>query len=740
MTEQEKNVKKVLFLSLGVGDLFYRLKNHFKTEEKDFDSNDIDNNIKLLIEKGLFSYRQARYILPEALRTDELNYVDSEYVAEPICKVFKPDFIYIIGTIKSDWASFFNKFYDKDRSEEGIESYNNLREKLTELYKIQSGHGIATGKDVLLKQEEKINKIFESIKIEGVSPKIVLIQYGVDEIQLRENYELLSGVWEELSKSETKEYHVAYDITHSFRSLPLYNFMILNYRKHISDIAIHIKHVFYGMVDISSESIDYLKSIREKLNITNLGNDNKIITVAPLVDLKNLMNVIELSEGVSEFKNTGCSQSLCSILIRSNLGSLEEAIRTFDYSTQLNNYSRIEEALELLNEELKKEKNESVQQSFVDLKYMIKKVLDDAFGQNKSEDEKKRGREKKVLKDVSALIDVFNASLKEKAYKQFLLAKWYRKQNRMGVTVATALESLRSYLCLAYISDYSDESFYDENNRKNAEILLINRIELVSDDKDSKLLKDIAAIYPEVKDIRNAFAHNLADQSGDLEREQESGATNANAVIVDKIDALMGLLEKFINDWDSLKEKLKYIYSPIKEVSKTESLSNVRLLITKIDNFDFKKNENLKQSKKTQYEVYQLDDEIRKRIFSSKEITKPGESRTILSYERNFSEFLIACLELTEYLYMVMNQDNKYAGLSIVFDDIGNRIDGSHFNELEKFVLANIINKRVKGLKFRSLKTLEEINTTAIKMELEKTYNISIKGIKNFELVKVNVK
>ena len=56
---------------------------------------------------------------------------------------------------------------------------------------------------------------------------IDLTKYGINEKQLKENYAIIKGIENKLKRNV--KYEVAFDITHSFRSLPIYNLIVFNY-------------------------------------------------------------------------------------------------------------------------------------------------------------------------------------------------------------------------------------------------------------------------------------------------------------------------------------------------------------------------------------------------------------------------------------------------------------------------------------------------------------------------------
>lgn len=236
--KQEKKVKKVLMLSLGTGR-----KEFILNEEKIIKEENLAKEEKkqMIMDGRLKPYDKTVYRKP-----DDSGTMESEFVAEPLIELFCPDEIIIIGTSKSAWTSFFYAFG---------EEYALKNDRMTQLFELEENGGKDLDIEELKEYAQKIQEYYEEgITTWGAGRKkvklhIIVTRYGINRSELLQNYRLISSsVGAVLNQRDTK-YQVAFDITHSFRSMPIYNLVVLNYLQNVSQINLEIAHVYYGNLD-----------------------------------------------------------------------------------------------------------------------------------------------------------------------------------------------------------------------------------------------------------------------------------------------------------------------------------------------------------------------------------------------------------------------------------------------------------------------------------------------------------
>lgn len=517
-------MKKVLFLSLGTGSVLKL--DDVKTErsikdpqkQKEYHSEKMNE----AIESGIFSYQKTKYCINDNAK----NLIETEFVGEVLAREEDPDYIYILGTVKSCWTSFYTKFADKNKRK---------MEDILALDKIEYDGNVNTGMDEIKEEEEKINKIYENGEVhKGLIPdsskdvvvKAVLLRYGIDKDQLIENYSILSNVWNKLNKSE--QYHVSFDITHSFRSMPIYNLTLLDYMKQIKDYNIYLDHVYYGNYEVK-------------------GTDEK--GYAPIVDLADLVSVSDLSKGVSEFKNVGSSLSLFKD-IPDDQSELKIELERFYWAVQMNDLMEISKSINAI---MDLPKNPSISTNrYTDLQDMIKNALSDILG-----------GKPKDFSDISDPYEVWKLG--------YMIAKWHRDKNRYSEAVLAALEALKCYLAPMYLEDvdplHRNPDIKKCTDYETGQKALDQLIKLESKNPEVLELADLAKT---LREIRNKFAHYhvehevTQDVLNNRDQVKERGK-------VDKRDKVKECLDNFLKKLENIhQEEFKKAYQ-INDIEKYQA-------------------------------------------------------------------------------------------------------------------------------------------------------------------------
>lgn len=570
-----QNRKKVLILSLGTGRMKFIKIDGQIVEEKEFTK---EEKKQMIMEGRLNPYDETEYEMP-----DNDGIIKTAFVAEPLMRLFKPEEVIIVGISKSAWTSFFGAFGD-------INELKNQR--MSELFELEANGGKDLDVAQLTGYAEKIQQCYQCGMtkgvFQGVPIHIIVTRYGVNSEELLENYRLLGdSVGAVLCERDIK-YEVAFDITHSFRSMPIYNLVILNYLQNVSRIDLEITHIYYGNLEVKSE---------------NGGR-------APIIDLDELIKVLKLSNSVNEFKNTGNAFSLMQSI--ADIGELRKALEEFDWATQINaNDMAIECFEKLMAAAVQMNDNES--SKYVDLRKMIFSVIIKKFFDN--EEIAESGLEKAVQVRFQKM------SLGEKQYR---LSKWYFNQNRYGQALATALESLRSYLVTMYLEwkekNVSLESVSNENNRKAAVdrlkylVSMIRKNTIVMEGDKNKLQK-VSKVFcsledsrAAVKPIRDVFAHNL-----DRFCYENKSTAAEDKSAKELIFGFFHDLDQFVKWVQMDKEAVKTLYMAESKTQKhkVKRGKSVRLIISSAG-AEVQYGQYRKSNNQNVYSVYTIDDEIKK--------------------------------------------------------------------------------------------------------------------------------
>ena len=518
-------------------------------------------------EDGSANYKKAQYSISGKAYEKNGIQTKTSFVAEPLMNEFKPDRIVVLGTVRSAWYSFFSTMItenDEDRSYVENGDYKRL-------VQINKEYGIKTDGDSLKDLGKEITNIFKrmtewkrlGLKENDAKPMIhiLLTKYGIDQEELRENYAILKRIEGFMSKDVN--YEVAFDMTHSFRSLPIYNLIILNYIKNITEYKIKITHVYYGNLEASHECGE----------------------IAPIVDLAELVDVMNRTNGVSEFKDTGNSVALIKMI---DDGELKRELELFDLATQLNAFGAIGEELVKL---CKISSESSDEDRYTGIRKMINLVLSERFFND----------------DKITPNKIANMSILE---LKFHLAQWYFNQNRMGLGLATGLEALRDLNTPIFVMRFNDSAADARMFREQAETHFINIAEKIAKKESKTELEEVfsrlGTKLRKYKAYRNMFAHSLSNEdASDME------------LIRQEVNEFKENLFRLKNCYDLYTDEYKRLFSNTKKSSKMKS--NACRVILNCDGTQECNYDRYKTSQNNNYDVFYLNNDVQTELLGSKQ-------------------------------------------------------------------------------------------------------------------------
>ncbi len=249
-------------------------------------------------------YRDADYIIDNKI-------YNTSFVAAALARHYEVDNIFMVGTVHSMWEELYRWFHDA-KSEKRVEDddvsyaiYNTISEEC-----INANH----------KSELRIPHQKEIEEAMGGNSKVVLVKYGITESEIRENINHILGLKNNLKRGD----ELIVDITHSFRSLPIFIMNLLVYLQDVSSIGVEISHIHYGMLEIGGKG------------------PGKELENVPVVDLKSMMEVQKWITGAYNFKEFGNAYLLAKLMEKENRGSyasLAKLLKSFSEIKNLNYFS-----------------------------------------------------------------------------------------------------------------------------------------------------------------------------------------------------------------------------------------------------------------------------------------------------------------------------------------------------------------------------------------------------------------
>ena len=168
------------------------------------------------------TYKTANYHLGD---TDLGKY---PFVSAAMKKHYAIDKVLLVGTVHSMWEEVY-RWYSLDKQ-------------------------MTIDDDVYLEIAETCEKsdhtspllIPHKVAIEealGKGSKVILIKYGINEDEIKENINIILGLQQYLDEGD----ELIVDVTHSFRSLPLFMMNLIVYLQNVSSKRIKISHIKWLM-------------------------------------------------------------------------------------------------------------------------------------------------------------------------------------------------------------------------------------------------------------------------------------------------------------------------------------------------------------------------------------------------------------------------------------------------------------------------------------------------------------
>lgn len=329
-------------------------------------------------------YRTADYQFP-----DGAKYTTS-FVAAAIKKHKQIDRLILIGTVKSMWEEVYATFSGDNVDEDYY--FELARHCQNSTY----------NSDLQLPKIEKLDNVL------GNNSKVILIKYGLNKDEISYNQEVILNIESFLEKGD--ELYV--DITHSFRSLPLFLLNTLIYLQNVSSKGVSICDILYGMLDITRD----------------LG-------YTPVVSLKKVIETNDWISGAYSLKEFGNAYKIANLL-EDKYASAKQKLKRFSDAKNLNYL----EALQSQVQEIQSLRGENELPS-------IARMI------------------------INPVIENFTKQMKQ-ANKPFMfqykLAKWHFDKMNFSSSYICLTESMISYVC--FVKELNVDS-KDEREKAKEHIL-----------------------------------------------------------------------------------------------------------------------------------------------------------------------------------------------------------------------------------------------------------------------------
>lgn len=416
--EKKKTLKRVLITSIGGG----------KTEDKD--------GVKILKK-----YEDTIYGIKK--ENGEFHMEKTSYMPLIIENTYNIDKTIIIGTTGSMWDNLYDIYWKKFKQS---------------LIDVQVTSNRETPIDKI--NIDRFNQEFIG-KVKGI-----VIKYGVSSKEISRNFDLIIKLQEEFN--DTDEYEVFLDITHSFRSMAFWMFLIMNYLTDVSNKNIKIAGITYGMFEAKKDNI------------------------TPIVILKPFLEILNWIKGASELKQYGNSYYILEKSDNNSLAkSIKDELRNFSNTMNMNYINSLLESIKNLK---KLDTENELDKINGPAKHIIPNIL------------------KEFIKDFDLKEDDDN---KRSYLLQATLAKWHCKQKRYAMSAINISEAIVTFVLLTLNIDSKKlkGKFDPDNDGQKWLKEIYKRYKDRTDlSKEEMQIYKYGELFVEVTRIRKEVAHSLGKQ------------------------------------------------------------------------------------------------------------------------------------------------------------------------------------------------------------------------------------
>lgn len=241
-------------------------------------------------EKSKYAYEAANY------QFDNGKSVATPFFADAMMQYYDIQKVLLIGTPGSMWGEVYRYFCAKN----GIELDETLWLEISEYCE-----NATKDSPLEIPHQDRIEQAM------GNGSKVILLHYGLNKSEQDTN----AATFLSLEKYINRNDKIYLDITHSFRSLPMYMMNLLLYIKTISDKQVKIANISYGMLEASTR---------------NAAGQS----ITPVVNLTDTEHIMDWIIGAYAFKEYGNSYKIAELLDAE--GDKEAAYRFREFSDEMN--------------------------------------------------------------------------------------------------------------------------------------------------------------------------------------------------------------------------------------------------------------------------------------------------------------------------------------------------------------------------------------------------------------------
>ena len=353
---------------------------------------------------------------------------DYPFVAAALKKHYDIDKVILVGTVHSMWEEVYKWFCEENGQEIDMDVWTTIGDAC---------ENASSKTELAIPHQDKIEQAI------GHDAKVVLIKYGISESEIKENIDIILGIQQYLDQND----ELIVDVTHSFRSLPMFIMNLLIYLKNVCPKNITISHIHYGMLEMAQE----------------LG-------YAPIIELGSIMEVNEWITGAYSFSEFGNAYKI-SQLVESQDRSVSNLLDEFSDLMNLNHLH----AIQNISQRLAGIRNK-------DYQTLLPKLT--------------------INPIVESFVRNFSSNDARQSVFQLKVARWQLEHRKYAQAMLTITEAIITYVC-----EKNNLEWDGYENREGVKKALTNPW---SDEaKMLNFDKELSSRFKELNKIRNSTAHSL---------------------------------------------------------------------------------------------------------------------------------------------------------------------------------------------------------------------------------------
>lgn len=284
--------------------------------------------------------------------------------------------------------------------------------------------------------EEELNTVFAGSDL--------LSQIDVKDIPDGENEGQLRWIFKCLSDCIQPEDEIIFDITHSFRSLPMLAIVALNYAKTMKGCK--LQGIYYGAYEAGDKDEE--------------GN----VTVAPIFDLTEYSRILEWTHAAETVREYGNPQDLYGLVRHDDTMARRSGDSVTLYIKKMNDLY-----LDLLSCRGGVPKESPKERSILSDYKLTEDLKESALQRLETSEKTEKGQEipshdfliREILGAADSAYSSFNENLSDNYQVGLCAVKWYLDHSMVQQGLTAMEETVKTYLCYYFDLDEMDKDIRD---------------------------------------------------------------------------------------------------------------------------------------------------------------------------------------------------------------------------------------------------------------------------------------